>query len=436
MIYKFCSLFFCIHFNYGSTYISKLYLSLPDKMQRIMLYIMFGFLLSCSNPASDVEEREAAYQKDTSFQFSPISESEKQVYQQKINALYQSTLLKSNFNGSILVAKNGEVVFEDYKGYSNFSTREPINQNTVFHLASVSKTFTGMAIMHLWQNGKLQLNDAVCKYIKDLPYKDVTIKDLLCHRSGLANYVHFMEGIERIKIQKRNRRGKLITIEKLVRTGKQKKIYSNQDVVDYINEHNIKPECRPDRVFKYCNTNYILLAMVVEKITKQSFPTYMKDSLFTPLGMNNTYVFDKTKIDSYTPSYKYNRVPYGIEEYDCIYGDKNVYSTVRDLLLWDKALYQGKFVSKQTQAICYTPYSNERKSYHNYGLGWRLIVKPTDTLVYHNGWWHGNNTVFTRVVKDTATVIVLGNLYNNTIYKAKNLINVFSHADEQIDTEE
>ncbi|HAK12144.1 MAG TPA: serine hydrolase, partial [Chitinophagaceae bacterium] len=97
-------------------------------------------------------------------------------------------------------------------------------------------------------------------------------------------------------------------------------------------------QSRPDTRFQYCNTNYVMLALLVEKITGQSFPQYMKDSVFTPLGMKNSFVFSKADTGRYIPSYMYNNRVYGIERLDCTYGDKNIYSTPREMLIWDKVL--------------------------------------------------------------------------------------------------
>jgi CubicO group peptidase (beta-lactamase class C family) len=103
-------------------------------------------------------------------------------------------LLRTGFNGSILVAKNGEIVFEDYHGSANLRTKEPIDSTTTFHVASVSKTFTATVILKLMEEGKLSINDRVDKYLPSFPYPNITIEHLLNHRSGLPKYDHFMEG--------------------------------------------------------------------------------------------------------------------------------------------------------------------------------------------------------------------------------------------------
>jgi CubicO group peptidase (beta-lactamase class C family) len=181
----------------------------------------------------------------------------------------------------------------------------------------------------------------------------------------------------------------------------------------------------PGKSFHYCNTNYVLLAMIVEKITGMAYPQYMKDSVFTPLGMLHSFVFSSKDTSQYVPTYIGN-TSYAMDHLDCTYGDKNVYSTVQDMLLWDKALYEHRFVSAATLDTAFTPNSHERRSMHNYGLGWRLFMNNGDTIVYHNGKWHGTNTAFTRLVQDTATIIVLGNRYNRNIYHSKKLADIFS----------
>lgn len=369
--------------------------------------------------------------------YAPIPSSNKAAYSFEIEKQYKLLLANKGFNGSILVAKNGEVLFEDYKGFSNFKTKDPITPNTPFHLASVSKTFTGMAIMKLREQGKLSLENTVNDFFPDFPNKNITVQQLLNHRSGLNNYVYFMVDRKVETYRVKTKKGRWVRRTRTIKMPPLKPgLLTNQDMLDYMIKHNPPTIAAPDRVFRYSNTNYALLALIIEKVTGQSYPVYMKDSLFTPLGMLDSYVFSLADTANYIPSYKYNNVAYGIEKLDCIYGDKNVYSTVRDLFLWDRALHEGLYVNQSSQELAYQPYSFETKGFHNYGLGWRLLNSPTEEIVYHNGWWHGNNTVFTRYIKDTATIIVLGNRYNRNIYKAKKLSQAFTGRVDSLDLEE
>lgn len=371
--------------------------------------------------------------KDTGTLTSPVahhtlSPAVKQYYANAIEPLYESLLVRRGFNGSILLAKNGEIVFEDYRGMINFKTKEPITSNSVFHVASVSKTFTAMVVLKLMEEGKISLDDPVEKYLPGFPYPNIHIRELLNHRSGLPKYDHFMSGTTTVAVKVRNKKGRLITRYRTVKTPLPIKGYvTNEDVLQYMIKYHPAPEASPNRRYIYCNTNFAMLALIIEKITGTPFPEYMQQTVFQPLGMTHTYVFSIKDTASYIPSYTPSRRPYGLEKLDCVYGDKNVYTNVRDLLLWDKALYDGKFVSQHSLDLAYTPYSNEKPGVKNYGLGWHLLVNPSEPVIpYHNGWWHGNNAVFKRLVSDTATVIILGNKFNSNIWTAGKISSVFT----------
>ena len=358
-----------------------------------------------------------------------LSNDEKERLIAEVKAKYQTLLGNKGFSGQILIAKNGEVIFEDYKGYSNYSDKTAILPETPIHLASISKTFTGMAALKLWEEEKLDLKAPVTKYFASFPYKEVTIEQLLSHRSGLPDYTYFMEPNKYKTVKVKNKRGRWVKKLKLIKaeTPFRQGLYNNQDVLDYMVTKRPAPAAMPNRVFKYCNTNFVVLALIIEKITGQDFPTYMAETIFKPLKMENTYVFSAKSIDKYTPSYNARMVPYKIEKYDCIYGDKNIYSTARDMYLWDKALTEGSYVKESTLEMAYQPQSPINKYHHNYGLGWRILAKPNEErLVYHNGWWHGNNTVFTRLISESATIIILGNKFNRSIYKGKEIASVFT----------
>jgi CubicO group peptidase (beta-lactamase class C family) len=383
------------------------------------------FLLACSNPEPKIEISKAL---PDSVRFTPLTEKEKAYYTAKIEAAYPGALLKTGFNGSILLAKNGEIVFEDYRGLINFKTKEPITANSPFHIASISKTFTATVILHLMEQGKIQLDDPVEKYLLNFPYAHITIKNLLTHRSGLPKYDHFMDGTRSEPYYVKNKKGKKIKKYKIYKTNPDLEGFpNNEELLQYMIRSHPPIEASPNRRYSYSNTNYAMLALIVEKITKMTFPDYMKDSVFTVLGMKNSYIFSIKDTAHYVPSYNYNKAPFPLEKLDCIYGDKNVYSTVRDLLLWDKALYEGKFVSLPTLEMAYQPYSNETRGQKNYGLGWHLYINPPDPIVvYHNGWWHGNNAVFKRLLSDSATVIILGNKFNRNIWSAGKMSSVFT----------
>lgn len=371
------------------------------KLLYIYILSLFIAISACSQAGSNEHSTADTTSAAADFSFAAVSAEKIAAYKEQITAAYH-TILGNNFNGAILVAKNGVVLFEDYKGYADFRTQTPVTATTPFHLASVSKTLTGTTVLRLWQQKRLSLDDSLQQYFPTLPYHGITIRMLLSHRSGLPNYLYFFDSCWNKKVKA-----------------------TNVDVLNFMVAHHPKPDNAPGKNFHYCNTNYVLLAMIIERITGMPYPEYMKDSVFTPLGMTHTFVFSAKDTNQYIPTYIGNR-PYPMDHLDCTYGDKNIYSTVQDMFQWDKALYLHTFVSAATLDSAFRPNSNEKRSMHNYGLGWRLYTHDADTIVYHNGKWHGSNTSFTRLVQDTATIIVLGNKYNRNIYQSKKMADIFT----------
>jgi CubicO group peptidase (beta-lactamase class C family) len=142
--------------------------------------------------------------------------------------------------------------------------------------------------------------------------------------------------------------------------------------------------------------------------------------------MNDTYVFNMTDSARAMPSFDWRGRLEKLTFLDTGFGDKNIYSTPEDLLKWDQALYTNQVFNAKTLEAAYTPYSNEKPGIRNYGYGWRMNVYPDGRkVIYHNGWWHGNNTVFIRMIQDSVTIIVLGNKYNRAIYQAKKMAEIF-----------
>ncbi len=377
------------------------------------IYSIFIFCILCScNQTTQKNNTGTVVQAPTADTiFRPLTETEKKKYHDAI-ADYYTTHFDRGFNGSLLVAKNGEILFEAYKGTYNFTTGEPITDHTPFHLASISKTFTAMTVLKLWEQGKISLDDSLQKFFPALPYKGITVKMLLNHRSGLPNYLYFMDSI----------------------WSKRQKA-TNEDVLNFMIVHKPRADAMPNRSYHYCNTNYLLLALIIEQTTRQSFPTYMKDSIFNPLGLKDSYVFSIKDTASYNPTYSVTR-PFPMDHLDCTYGDKNVYSTVKDLYLWDKVLYTNNFLKQSTIQMAFLPYSNEKRSMHNYGLGWHLFFNKSDSIIYHNGKWHGSNTAFTRFIQDSATIIMLGNKLNNNIYRSREMGSVFTGKEDDNQLEE
>ena len=338
-------------------------------------------------------------------------------YNLGIEDFYNKILVASGFNGAILVAKNGQIIFEKYHGFFNIEKKDSLNEHSAFHLASVSKTFTAMAILKLAEQHKLNLDEDVKNYFTGFPYSGITIRLLLNHRSGLPNYLYFMQKL-----------------------GWDVKQYSdNNDVVNYLIKYQPPLTHQPNTHFSYCNTNYALLGLIIEKASGKSYAEFLQQNFFTPLKMDDTYVFTLKDVDKAMPSYNWRGRQEGLTFLDKGFGDKNIYSTPRDLLKWDQAMYNNQIFSKETLEKAFTPYSNEKAGIKNYGYGWRMNIYPNGKkMIFHGGWWHGNNTMLMRLVQDSATIIILGNKYNRNVYQAKKLANIFSNyfiTDEEDKTE-
>ena len=321
-------------------------------------------------------------------------------------AWYDTVLMQKGFNGGMIVAKNGNIVFEKYVGTGHLPGSDVITDSTPMHIASISKTFTAMAVLKLMQDGKLNIDDEFSRYFPAFNYPGITIRCLLNHRSGLPNYNYFMETLGWDKTR----------------------FVRNEDVLDYLITRKAElPDITPPNThFSYCNTNYALLALLIEKITGFKYADYMSRNFFKPLQMKHTYVFSLADTLKAIPSYNWRGTAEAFTFQDQVYGDKNIYTTPQDLLTWDRALSTNLLFSPETLEQAYAPYSNEKPGQHNYGLGWRMNIFPDgNKVIYHNGWWHGSNAAFIRLLKEKATIILIGNRFTRSVYHAKVLTSIF-----------
>jgi len=392
------------------------------KIFKILTYILILFLFSCKNKSRDLAEN-LEEENDTVLRIAPlniqlnkVSAQYKRSKELSIDNFYRKYWPKDDLSGGFLVAKNGQILYETYGGYANRQEKTEMTENTPIHIASVSKVLTAALILKLVDRDELDLDQKVNSILPEFPYEDITIKMLLNHRSGLPNYAYFADDR---KIWDRS-------------------VLSNQDVLDLLAKHKFNLYFKPDKKFGYCNTNYAMLALIIEKITHMNYRDAMKKVIFDPLGMKNTFVFnydtDRKKVSQ---SYKGNNVLYGFDFLDAVYGDKNIYSTPRDLLKFDLATYSKKFLKPELLKQVFQGYSYEHKGVKNYGLGIRLHEWETgEKLFYHNGWWHGNTSSYVTLKKDTVAIIVLSNKFSYKPYKAAKLSPLFGQYPVEPDKEE
>jgi CubicO group peptidase (beta-lactamase class C family) len=371
--------------------------------KRTFFYIaLLLFLGGCG--ASSSKKKKTKAESDVQL-VNPLSKAEADRYHDIAADFYDSSLKRTGFNGAMLVAKKGQIVFEAYNGVERLKGKDTITASTPFHIASITKTFTAMAILKLAEEGKLNINDSLQKFFPQFPYAGMTVKTLLSQRSGLPNYAYYLEDVKwdkKIKI-------------------------TDADVLQTLITHKPSLQHPANRRFNYSNTNFVLLALIIERVSGQLYADYLQEVFFTPLQMTSTKVFKRNDSATVTPSYMWNGVQEAFTWLDVTYGDKNIYSTVTDLLKWDQALYDNKLFRQSTLDSAFQPYSFEKPGMHNYGLGWRMYTLGNNKkIIYHNGWWHGNNATFYRVLPDSLTIIILGNKMNRNIYRVKPLIEALS----------
>jgi CubicO group peptidase (beta-lactamase class C family) len=328
-------------------------------------------------------------------------------YRASFETFFDSLLNQRGFSGGILVAKNGTVLYEHYQGDVYGTNATLIDANTPFHVASTSKTFTSTAILQLESKNLLHLDERLTTYWPEFPYPSVTVRHLLNHSSGIPDYAAFLPKFGWDK----------------------KNTVTNWDVLDIINLRKPGLVFSTGTKFKYCNTNFVLLALLVEKITGLTFPYFVKENIFDVAGMTDSYILTALNKGDYMPSWNEKGRIYNYEYLDGLYGDKNVFTTCRDLMKYDEAIRAGKLLDPMSYQKAWEPNFRDSKydePWEYYGLGWRLKVFDNHLKIpYHNGWWHGNNAVFQRLVADTAVIIVMGNRMNRKIYASAKAANVF-----------
>jgi CubicO group peptidase (beta-lactamase class C family) len=324
-----------------------------------------------------------------------------------IDSLMQSVVDTARFNGNVLVARNGEVIYQKSFGLSNFYTREMLNDSSLFELASVSKAFTAMAIMMLKEQGKLSYEDDVTKYLPELSYKGMTIRHFLNHTSGIADYgdVMFKHGWDA------------------------KKIAYNDDMIAVFKEQQPAVVFNPGEKWEYSNTAYAMLATIVQRVSGKPYKVFLAENIFTPLDMTRSRVYNTRRSGEVIPNYAYGFIysdslksyalPDSLEEYYYVYtvdgieGDGIVNSTTGDLFKWNEALYTEKLVSRASIEEAFTSGKLNNDSIHNYGFGWFIENDSINgKIVRHTGSWPGYRNLIVRYVDKKDCIIVLTNTEN------------------------
>lgn len=308
----------------------------------------------------------------------------------RIDSFMQAHHNKYNFQGNVLVAHRGHMIYKGSFGYTHPGKKKPVKPEAVFQLASVTKQFTAMAAMIAIEKNLLHYNDTVTRYFPDFPYEGVTVRMLLNHTAGLPNYMWLLE-----------------------HHWNQERIPYNTDVMELLAKHKLSLHFQPGTRFGYSNTGYVVLASVIEKATNKRFDRFVEQEIFAPLDMENSFVHcaaypevGRKHLDGYKYwGRRYRKVPPTVN--DGTVGDKGVYSTIEDLYKWDQALYNNTLVSRETMKEALEPVELKNGNHYPYGFGFRLREVAGKKVVYHYGKWNGFRTGIIRYVEDTSTIIIL-----------------------------
>jgi len=360
-------------------------------------------MASCNNiPGHFFSSKSSVEKRNDSIAnlFNPQIAAQKAV---KLDTFFKALQKNTGFNGTVLVAQYGKIIYKRAFGIANNFTKDQLSTRTPFQLASVSKQFTAVSILQLMEQGKLKLDDRVEQHIPGFPYdSSITIRSLLTHKSGLANYAYCLDKYYDKKAPLTN--AKVVELFKKIKPG-----------IDY----------HPNRQFHYNNTNYILLAYIVERISGKGFREYLKENIFIPAGMTESFVYDpahpellKKSATGYQPK-RSGLAVVGFDHLDGVTGDKGIYSTVEDMFLWDQALNSETVIKLSSLAEAFTPQHTKPKVLTtNYGLGWRLKqLENGEWITYHTGWWHGFKNYYLHNQKDNSAIIILGNMANHSLAK-------------------
>lgn len=285
-------------------------------------------------------------------------------------------------SGAVLVAQEGNVLFKKAYGYANLEHHVLNTTDTKFRIWSLSKSFTAMAILLLYERNLIKLEDDIGRYIPEFADRNISILHLLHHTSGLVNYTSLP--------------GYHFRLNKMQLT--------HQDIIKRIADHPLQFE--PGTSFCYTNSSYYLLGLIVENVTGLTFEQFLSSCILKPLGMDNTGMFDHRKVirdmsSGYHSSWN-DFIPCEYLNMSSSFTAGAMYSTVDDLLKWDQALYSATLVSQAALDRAFEPV-------FNYGFGWFIDERFQRRRIHHSGAYRGHRSDMQRYPGEKVTVIMLTN---------------------------
>ena len=325
----------------------------------------------------------------------------------KIDSLLTLLNVQQQFNGNIFIKEKDNVILKKSYGLANRATGEKLNENSIFELASLSKQFTATGIILLARQKKISYNDKLTDYFPELNFcKDVTIKNLLNHSSGIPEYFGIM-----------------------MKNSDKSKIATNKDVIQILSKNVDSLNFTPNDKYQYSNTNYLLLASIIERVTKMSYADFMKKSIFEPLNLKNTFIYNRRykprNIENYAYGYvlgdKQNiTLPDSLSYLnyvtllDGIVGDGMVNSTIKDLKKWDESITNYKLINPEEFEYIKKMDTLNNGEINTYSFGWNF----NDSVMNHSGSWPGYVTYISRDIISNNVIIILQN-YDEIVLPVK-----------------
>lgn len=319
---------------------------------------------------------------------------------ERLDALFTRLTEEDGFQGGALLAREGEVLWEAAHGLANTQTGEPLTHESVYELASVGKAFTAMAVLTLVDAGAMSLDDAADEHLDGFPYPGISVRQLLNHTAGLPDYTGFMSEDE-------------------LPNGFDA-FLQNEDVLGWLAGGTDGLLFEPGEHFSYSNTNYLMLALIVEAVSDKPFGVYLQETIFDPLGMAQTR--------SFTTRYSEGAVPPGyafgyarskitgrltlpedqpgnafLAPFSTVEGDGTVAGSLRDFARWEQAWTTDILIPEALRQAAFTPTPLGSGGESGYGLAWE--IDPDSGLVHHGGGWPGYSTGV-YIDRETRTVFV------------------------------
>lgn len=309
----------------------------------------------------------------------------------RVDALFADYNKPGVPGAAVMVIKDGTVLHANAYGLANLETHTPVTTSTNFRLASFTKQFTAMAIMILADRRQLSLDAHLTDFFPEFPAygRDITVRQMLNHTSGFPDYGDLLPTSTTIPLLDRD--------------------------VLWIMEQHDKTEFPPGTKFHYGNTGYALLAVIVEKVSGETFAAFMKKNIFDPLHMTNTLLNERgissipNRADGYStaPATGFKRTDQSLTSY--VLGDGGIYSSVNDLYQWDQALYTTTLVGRDLLEQAFTPGTSTQDGEKSYGFGWGISQYRGLKCYSHSGGTVGFSTMIKRFPDQKFTVIMLAN---------------------------